>query len=56
MTFKFMLYDIASGINALNEIKIPHDFINSYKETTAGIKALYDSIQLYADISVKHTS
>lgn len=56
MAFKFMLYDIASGINALNEIKIPHDFINSYKETTAGIKALYDSIQLYADISVKHTS
>jgi len=53
--FKFMLYDIVDGMNALVDVETPKNFIKSYKETTKGIKAMYDSMQLYADVTVKQT-
>jgi hypothetical protein len=55
MKFKFMLDDIVDGMNALADIETPTNFIKSYKETTKGIKAMYDSMQLYADVTVKQT-
>lgn len=55
MKFKFMLDDIVDGMNALADVKTPKNFIKSYKETTNGIKAMYDSLQLYADVTVKQT-
>ena len=50
-----MLDDIVDGMNTLADVETPTNFIKSYKETTKGIKAMYDSIQLYADVTVKHT-
>ena len=55
MKFKFMIDDIVDGMNKLVDVETPNNFIKSYKETTKGIKVMYDSMQLYADVTVKQT-
>lgn len=55
MKFKFMIDDIVDGMNMLVDVETPNNFIKSYKETTKGIKVMYDSMQLYADVTVKQT-